>query len=159
MPGRSPLSPEERFWSHVEVGQPDDCWLWKLAPLNHGYGTYMLRPRIHIRPSRFTWTLSYGPIPDGLNVCHRCDTPLCCNPAHLFIGTQLDNVRDMTAKGRRVDHVGEAHPRAILTEADVRIIRDRLANGISPSSLASRFGVAPSTIHTIKAGASWRSVK
>src|SRR5690348_6874526 len=96
-PPRKPL--EERLWDHVEIGTPDECWLWQ-GETNGTYG----RVRNHRGPSwsshRLAWRLTFGAIPEGLCVLHKCDVPLCCNPAHLFLGTLLDNNRDMFAKGR-----------------------------------------------------------
>lgn len=86
-----------RFWS--KVNRTDTCWLWTAGKNNHGYGTFKLndKPR---KAHRIAYELSVGPIPHGLNVLHHCDNPPCVNPNHLFIGTQEDNVRDMTFKSR-----------------------------------------------------------
>ena len=94
---RTPIT--ERFWSKVEKG--DGCWLWRGAIGSHGrYGQFNVVNRS--RPShRVAWELVNGPIPAGLYVLHRCDVGLCVNPAHLFLGTQKDNMADMMAKGRQ----------------------------------------------------------
>ena len=156
----SGLTNAERFWRNVRNGGADECWPWKLAPLRHGYGTFTTKqPREYFRPSRFAWTTKNGPIPEGLNVLHSCDNPPCCNPNHLFLGTQLDNVKDMTAKGRRVDHMGEAHGRAKLTNAEVTEIRRRARAGETVVSLASAFGMGTSTISAIKNGSAWRHLQ
>ena len=73
----------------------DGCWLWKGKPGSGGYGSWK-----HGQAHRASWEFYRGPIPAGLQVCHRCDVPLCVNPDHLFIGTQSDNIQDMYAKGR-----------------------------------------------------------
>lgn len=92
-----------RFWAKVEKRGPADCWLWTSAAIPFGHGQFTLGKRPNARPyyaHRISWTLAHGSIPAGLQVCHTCDTPKCVNPAHLFLGTQLDNLRDASRKGR-----------------------------------------------------------
>lgn len=98
---RTRVSTEERFWRQVEKGAgDDDCWLWVRATTSQGrYGYFKWQNRSW-QAHRAAWTLTHGPIPDGLVVCHRCDVTLCVRPDHLFLGTQADNVRDMWEKGR-----------------------------------------------------------
>ena len=112
---------------------------------------------------RLAWALVNGPIPDGLFVCHHCDNPPCCNPAHLFLGTQRVNLADMKAKGRSAtgDRNGSrTHPEsygvpgtAKLTWADVAAIR---AAPHDIAGLAERYGVCPETIYRVRAGTTWR---
>lgn len=88
-----------RFWPKVKIGRPHECWLWQSKAQIRGYG------QIHAwhRPQyahRVAYALGNGDIPEGAHVLHRCDTPLCCNPNHLFLGDQADNMRDRFAKGR-----------------------------------------------------------
>jgi hypothetical protein len=88
---------EARLWAKVD--KTPTCWLWRGAK-SRGYGRFKVdtvhAPRVH----RIVWELTHGPIPTGLSVLHRCDTPACVNPAHLFLGTQRDNVYDAIEKGR-----------------------------------------------------------
>jgi hypothetical protein len=101
---RQPKPLADRFWSKV-VGtdDPDACWGWAGATNNHGYGIVNVGGPRHDRAlaHRLSWVLHVGAIPTGACVLHRCDRPACTNPRHLFLGTQLDNVADMDAKGRR----------------------------------------------------------
>jgi hypothetical protein len=93
------MTAEERFWSKVDKRGPDDCWEWTGGKLR-GYGIFSAAHGHSVRANRFAWETSFGPIPKGKRVCHTCDNPPCCNPAHLFCGTQKDNVDDMFRKGR-----------------------------------------------------------
>ena len=86
----------DRFWSKVE--KSDSCWLWT-GSTSKKYGQITVDGK-RIRAHRFSYTLQRGPIPSGLFVCHTCDVPHCVNPDHLFLGTNRDNLRDMTKKNR-----------------------------------------------------------
>lgn len=96
------------------------CWPWRGARDKNGCGTFRLAPssgEYSERAPRMAYRLFVGEIPDGLLICHECDNPECCNPAHLFLGTPADNTRDMVRKGRKAG--------AILTPEQVREIRRR----------------------------------
>lgn len=93
-----------RLWSHVQRGPSDQCWPWKAARSGFGYGRFKLNGKLY-SPHRLIYAFARGPIPDvpqfhGAVVMHTCDNAGCCNPDHLKIGTQVDNVGDMYAKGR-----------------------------------------------------------
>ncbi|HXI18492.1 MAG TPA: HNH endonuclease signature motif containing protein, partial [Chloroflexota bacterium] len=91
----------ERFWSAVQICAEVDCWEWQLFRDKRNYGRVgIARGKSPQLTHRVAWELANGPIPDGLLVCHSCDNPPCCNPAHLFLGTDQDNVDDMRRKGR-----------------------------------------------------------
>lgn len=91
----------ERFWSRVRTGLPNECWPWEgYVFVKRGrYGGISEKSR-YFRSHRIAWMLAYGCIPDGLHVLHKCDNPPCCNPLHLFLGTQKENMADMINKNR-----------------------------------------------------------
>lgn len=101
------------------------------------------------RAHRVAYELAHGPIPDGLNVLHRCDNPPCVNPAHLFLGTFQDNVDDMIAKGRSA-------PRSTLTKARVEQIREQFSKGAAKRAIARDFGVTHRTVALIVNHVTWR---
>jgi hypothetical protein len=134
------------------------CWEWTRGKSLCGYGRVQFNQRkwpVH----RLSWTLLKAPITKGRYILHRCDNPLCFNPAHLFEGTQLDNMRDMMAKGRgnRANSPkGEAHGGSKLTTAQVVEIRESLDIG---ADLARQFNVSPSLIGLIRNGRIWKHVE
>jgi hypothetical protein len=104
----------ERFWSKVDRRGAEDCWPWTARRDGCGYGTFKVDGKT-VRASRQAWALTHGDLGAGQRVCHSCDNPPCCNPAHLWAGTQKDNVLDMVAKGRHWTQRGtvcrNGHPR------------------------------------------------
>ena len=97
-PGPAPIPIEQRFWTKVQ--KSDGCWLWT-ATKTKGYGMIEGPNRVPMQAHRVAWRLTFGEIPPGLSVLHHCDVPLCVNPAHLWLGTQKENLQDAERKGRR----------------------------------------------------------
>ena len=89
-----------RFWEHVDILSEDECWIWQDCTNQCGYGSVGLNGKAHLA-HRIAYELCVGPIPEGLCVLHTCDRPACVNAAHLFLGTQVDNILDCVAKGRQ----------------------------------------------------------
>ena len=149
-----PLS--ERFWEKVAVGDESDCWLWTAFRNRKGYGMIGSGAG-HILAHRASWEIHHGPVPPGGVVCHRCDTPPCVNPSHLFVGTQRDNIADMVAKGRqRGDHrPGSACPTATLTESQAAEVKRRALAGEKQRALAAEFSIKQATVSNIKTGRTW----
>ena len=100
--------------------------------------------------------LFVGDIPEGKCVCHSCDNTKCVNPIHLFLGSQLDNVRDRVTKGRGCQDKGEASSGAKLTGEEVIKIREMVEFGCLQREVARRFGVSPGTISHIICGDTWK---
>lgn len=139
-----------RFWR--KVAKTDDCWIWLGARNADGYGNVRVGSRTY-KAHRLAWEMAYGPIPDGLYACHRCDRPACVRPDHLFLGDQWANIGDAARKGRMASGERNGHathpdswPRQ-LTDADVAAIRAAyVPRRVSQQALAARYGVSRSMI-------------
>jgi hypothetical protein len=142
----------ERVFARIDTR--GDCWLWTGYRNPQGYGKIQVQNHPELA-HRIMWRLERGEIPEGQHVLHRCDNTSCVNPAHLFLGTQQDNVTDKMAKGRhRYGHVyGDAHGMAKLTEEQVREI---LASNVPGKQLAKQYGVSDTTIYDIRKRKIWR---
>lgn len=137
--------------------QASGCWEYSGCKNEHGYGvlTYRNVPRT---THRIAYDLCIGDIPDGMFVLHTCDNRACCNPEHLFLGTQKDNMDDMRLKGREAKPIGSNNGRAKLKDEDIPLIREKLALGINCSDLATEYSVGWSTINRVKQGTHWRHI-
>lgn len=143
----------ERFWSCVSR-QSDGCWEWALGRKEDGYGRTLWHGRLTYA-HRIAWELTYGPVPDGLCVLHRCDNPACCNPTHLWLGSRADNNHDRDIKGRQPPPKGDMNGRAVLSRADVAEIRQRHTDGTTQSALAQMFCISRRQIQRIVRNESW----
>ena len=158
----------------------EKCLLWQGAKTSGGYGKISIEGRLW-DTHRLSYRLSRGEMPSD-QVCHTCDTPACVEPAHLWGGTQTDNMSDCAAKGRNGsqrhpesrprgdDHwthklpgnmptAGENNPHAKLTEDKVRRLREVYGRGEETAGLAREFGVSPASAWAAASGKTWKHVK
>jgi hypothetical protein len=155
---------EDRFWYRVH--KTDTCWLWTGAKHPGGYGQFPLYPigpdmvptgrPTNTRASRVSWILHKGPIPEGMWVLHKCDTPSCVNPEHLFLGTAATNTADCVSKKRNAVGITNGHSK--LTEQQVRDIRLKAKNGSSQSSLCREYSLSPGAICMIISRKRWSHI-
>jgi hypothetical protein len=167
MPKNNPTPAAERFAKYVGRPNTKGCTLWKGAVSgenDYGYfqaGSNRKTSRV-VRAHRFAWEMAHGAIPEGLDVLHKCDTPLCVNVAHLFLGTQRDNYRDMREKRRDSPPpllAGTVHPKSKLDDEKVREIRRRHASGGETlRGLAAAFGVSDKLILNVVRRRTWKHV-
>ena len=145
--GPTPKPIMQRFLSKV-VKTPT-CWVW-MGATNNNYGQlYDNKVKKHRRAHILAYELFIGPVPDGLNICHRCDVRSCVNPKHLFAASQGDNLKDMYGKKRR-------HGAKKLTWAKVKEIRRLRRLGRTTYSIGQKFAIAHQTVSEICLGKYWR---
>lgn len=150
------LSLRERFDANWEAVTETGCWIWT-ASLSHGYGQLNVDRKI-IRAHRIAWLVYRGPIPSHLFVCHHCDTRICCNPDHLYLGTAQQNSKDAFRRGRNDvprNTQGERAHFARLTAAQVIQIR---ADPRSNLEVATELGMSRSTIEKIRNRLLWKHI-
>lgn len=157
---RSPLS--ERFFSKVvRASDPEACWAWTGSKTAHGYGRLQSGGRGGrvLKAHRASWEIHHGPLTSEAHVCHRCDNPECTNPAHLFLGTHAENMRDASAKGRWVEkgrgisrNAGRLNGQARLSDDQIKTIRTLCASGATQRDVAAQFGVAKSYVSQVVNG-------
>lgn len=159
MKGYSPRwdnrSLEERF--HAKIDKSKGCWLWQGSVALSGYGRITFEGKTY-RAHRLSWILHRGDIPEGLVVCHSCDTPSCVNPNHLWIGTNADNIADRDAK-KRTAKGSEISNSNKLTEEEVLSIRRLHADeALSWKELSRRFKVSDVQVRNIVLRKSWKHI-
>ncbi len=156
----APKPVEERFWAKVK--KTNGCWIWLGATNSQGYGSIARDPnKPRVATHRLSWEIHNGLIPKGMWVLHKCDNPPCVRPDHLFLGTQKDNMQDMSKKGRYSKRVmkGENHPLAKLTEKQVKKIRKSYVPGfIKQKDLGHKYGVSQGTIFQIVHRNLWKHI-
>jgi hypothetical protein len=143
---------EERFFN--KVNKTEDCWLWAGRKNAQGYGRFDVGDGA-VFSHRLVLHFEGLDVPSGMDVLHRCDTPACVNPEHLWLGTHVDNMQDMLHKGRHITFRGSAHKRALLTEQKVLEIRADKRNN---APVAKEYGVSASLVGNIRARRCWKHV-
>ncbi len=133
----------------LQIPDDDSCIEWPRAARNkQGYGSAKFEGRDQMT-HRVTWIITFGPIPDEMDVLHKCDNTKCFRPSHLFLGTHLQNMRDCVGKGRT-----KIVPK--LTDQQVQEIRQLYAEGVKQVVLAHQFGVFQGNISKIILRKTWR---
>jgi hypothetical protein len=144
-----------RFWAKVDRLDAAGCWEWTARRHRQGYGEIMIGRR-KTKAHRVSWTIARGPIPDGVCVLHRCDNPACCNPDHLFLGTQADNIHDMVRKGRQgTGNRSGARPNCKLTPEIAAAIRKEWSERPTQKTLAQRYGVSQGAVSLVVRKKTW----
>lgn len=161
-----------RFWSKVDRRGPDECWPWLAGTFRDGYGNFKAARR-GLKAPRVAFFLHHGRDADALLVCHTCDNPACCNGAHLYDGTNRDNIGDAKERGRLNTACGPKHGSrtqpesrargervgsAKITAADAVEIRRLYVEGESQPVIADRFHVTREAVSRIITGKNWRHV-
>lgn len=157
-PARTPAI--ERFSKKYTINSETGCWEWEARLTPGGYGQFFdpeASQSGNVRAHRFSWTYYYGPIPENMCVCHKCDNTRCVNPEHLFLATNEGNTRDRVHKMRSV--MGERVHTAKLTPKKVKLVRKLYACGASIAGLARMFEITSSTVFSIVRRESWKQVK
>lgn len=157
---QSPSETNKRFWGKVTVLGPDDCWLWNGSINEHGYGSLTHKAR-RWKAHRFAFFLTHGEFDLSMDVMHECDTPPCCNPKHLKLGTHDDNMHAMSVRGRwgtKPRVFGEAHGMSKLTACDVTKIRFLYSRGATKRELGVQFNVTAENIFRVVNRISWRHI-
>lgn len=164
---------KQRLWKYIVKSDLHSCWEWKGIKNQHGYGLISIDSRRIVDgvrvpesqrarkgiASRLVYEFEVGPIPDRMVVMHICDNPPCCNPSHLRLGTQRENVLDSVHKGRwNPTHgapPGERNPGAKLTEKQALEIIAGYKSGVNQRTLAERYGVSQVNVQRICTGKRW----
>ena len=147
---------KRRFWNNVN--KTPTCWLWARPPSKDGYGKVSFTEgenKYTYRAHRFAYLITKGDPTDNL-VCHTCDTPLCVNPDHLFLGSVKDNAMDMIAKGRA--NTAKGTQLSNLTEEQVLEIRRRVSNGETQRRVMKEFGLTRTGIWHIVHRNTWKHI-
>ena len=141
----SPEIAAELFWQQVKRGLADECWNWQGKIISEsGHGRVSMSGRLQ-QAHRVAYSLACGPIPKGQQIRHTCDNAPCCNPQHLILGTQAQNMADMKARNRSARHQRNGNGKLTL-EQKKEIQRLYSVGDISMAKLAAIYGVVPGTI-------------
>lgn len=137
-----------------KVDTSGSCWLWTKRTDTHGYAQAKLDGRVQL-VHRFVCRVATGEDITGKVVMHTCDTPRCINPAHLRIGTQLDNIRDRVLKGRNGACRGDDAPWSKMNSEAVKRLREDFARGRNRNEISQAYGISKTQMYRIAYKESW----
>lgn len=143
----------EKFMEKISPEPNSGCWLWVGAVMNTGYGSFYMGKTVLAH--RASYRFFCEEIPEGLHVLHKCDTPLCVNPDHLFLGTDLDNKRDMVEKKRQAYGVRNARSK-ITPETVVQV---RTMTHLKLREVSEKFGISIKEASRIRRRETWRHIE
>lgn len=161
-----------RFEKYLVHEPMSGCWLWSRSVDDSGYGKVSMPGGGWDRAHRLSFQVHIGPIPPNLFVLHKCDTPACANPDHLYAGTKSDNAWDRERRGRgnhpkgedhaarRIPglHAGTKNGRSKLTPRLVRELRSLHASGVAVKVLRMQFGLSDTAVYDIVNRKLWKDV-
>ncbi len=148
----------DRIWKHINKKSDIECWEWMGVKDKNGYGRIRINKKMY-SSHRIIYELICGPIPESICVCHSCDNPSCCNPNHLFLGSQSDNIKDMIIKGRwrKANNFKELNGAHKLTQQQVNKIRNLYSTSLyTYKELAIKFKMCKESIGHIIRYETWR---
>lgn len=151
---------QEDFWKNVDMKGPNECWLWVgkkqtgRLHLDCCKGEFGYKGRSYVS-SQLAYIFTYGEIPKGKQVNHTCDVGLCCNPKHLYAGTQAQNNKDASNRGRYLNRVGSKVGHSKLKEEQVKLIK---ADNRIARLIAEDYGISKETIYDIRKSKTWNHV-
>ena len=142
----------KRFWSKVDIRDEGDCWNW-MASMRNGYGQFYMDYAQH-RSHRVAWELINGEIPYGMLCLHRCDNPLCCNSDHLYLGTQIDNMKDKVDRNRLSKVLSENQIKgnarsAKLHDYEIKEIRQLAKDKKKKTWISKKFDIGCRTVYEV----------
>lgn len=144
------MSFEDKYQPVPECG----CWIWTGGATSAGYGQIRIDGKVQYA-HRFSFERHHGISAAGKEVCHKCDTPACVNPDHLFLGTHKENFLDAAAKGRMTAQKGQLSVKAKLTNEQVIAIR---ADDRSTRAIGAEYGISNRNVSAIKRRETWRHI-
>jgi hypothetical protein len=151
-------TPREKFWLFVNKNANNGCWEWTGKLYRNGYGNFQFKG-ISYLAHRISYKLEYGQIENNLFALHKCDNRKCINPEHLFLGTHIDNMKDMTNKNRQADFKGVQKYNSKLNDDAVIYIRNNyIPFKNMAKDLAEKYGVSTQIIYNVANGNIWKHV-
>lgn len=152
------IKDKARFWAKVNKREHDECWEWTAGRFSSGYGSFSLQGK-NYGSNRIAYFLKFGFIEKEFFCLHSCDNRTCCNPNHIFTGTNQDNMDDMVKKGRSFHAIGELHGASKLKEKQALDIIFRRKRGDSLKSIAGLHSISVASVSSIATGRNWANLQ